>query len=354
MPSSSDIACNRVFFMTASAKDLIIGAIALVLIAILFIVVDLVEVVFNLTRDGEGWNLDEVVAAIPALLLVTAWFAWRRWRENARLNGELAQTVAELEAAITGRREMEEQLREGYKMAAMGTLAGGLSHELNNVLQPVVTLAQFGLDRDHVSEPERKAEMAQLLKAAERGAEIVKNALALAPGGSRETDDIEPWGYLGEVAARARRNVGPNVEVDVRVGSRRGEIRVNHVELDEALNNLVSNAAEALEGGGRIVLGVESVKVDSETARARGMVPGDYVRITVADDGPGMSADIKQHAFDAFFTTKADADAIGLGLSVVYNLARGWGGDAAVESEPGAGATFELLIPNVPNVAKEG
>ncbi len=337
--------------MTASAKDLIIGAVALVLIAFLFVVVDLVEVVLNLTRDQEGWKLDEVVATVPALMLVAAWFAWRRWRESAHLNGELEQTVADLEDAISGRREMEEQLREGYKMAAMGTLAGGLSHELNNVLQPVVTLAQFSLDRDHVSEQERKAEMAQALKAAERGAEIVKNALALAPGGSRETDDIEPWGYLGEVAARARRNAGPNVEVDVRVGTRRGEIRVNRVELDEALNNLVTNAAEAMEHSGRIVLAIETVDVGSEDARARGMVPGGYVRITVADNGPGMSADVKQHAFDAFFTTKADADAIGLGLSVVYNLARGWGGDAAVESEPGEGATFELLIPNV---AKEG
>lgn len=333
--------------MTASAKDLIIGAVALIVIASLFVVVDLVEVVFNLTRDQEGWNLDEIVAAIPALLLVTAWFAWRRWRESAQLNGELAETVAELEDAITGRREMEEQLREGYKMAAMGTLAGGLSHELNNVLQPVITLAQFGLDRDHVSEPERKAEMTQVLRAAERGAEIVKNALALAPGGSRETDDVEPWGYLGEVAARARRSVGSNVEVDVRVGSRRGQIRVNRVELDEALNNLVTNAAEAVNYAGKIALAVETVEVDAESARARGLVPGDYVRITVADNGPGMSSDIKQHAFDAFFTTKADADAIGLGLSVVYNLARGWGGDAAVESEPGEGATFELLIPNL-------
>ena len=337
--------------MSASAKDLIIGAVALVLIAYLFAVVDLVEVVFKVTRDQEGWNLDEIVAAIPALMLVAAWFAWRRWRESARLNGELEQTVAELEDAITGRREMEEQLREGYKMAAMGTLAGGLSHELNNVLQPVITLAQLGIDRDHVSEQERKAEMTQALKAAERGAEIVKNALALAPGGSRETDDIEPWGYLGEVAARARRNVGPNIEVDVRVGSRRSEIRVNRVELDEALNNLVTNAAEAMHDAGKIVLAVETVEVDSDDARARGMAPGGYVRITVADNGPGMSADVQQHAFDAFFTTKADADAIGLGLSVVYNLARGWGGDAAVASEPGEGATFELLIPNI---AKEG
>ena len=333
--------------MTASAKDMIVGAVALIVIASLFVVIDFVEVVVNLTRDQEGWNLDEIVAAVPALLLVTAWFAWRRWRESAQLNGELAQTVAELEDAITGRREMEEQLREGYKMAAMGTLAGGLSHELNNVLQPVITLAQFGLDRDHVSEQERKAEMTQVLRAAERGAEIVKNALALAPGGSRETDDVEPWGYLGEVAARARRNVGPNVEVDVRVGSRRGEIRVNRVELDEALNNLLTNAAEAVNYAGKIALAVETVEVDAESARVRGMVPGDYVRITVADNGPGMSPDVKQHAFDAFFTTKADADAIGLGLSVVYNLARGWGGDATVESEPGEGATFEILIPNV-------
>ena len=332
--------------MSASVKDLIIGAVALVLVAFVFVTVDLVEIIFNLSRGQESWNLDEVVAVVPALLLVTAWFAWRRWRESALVNGELAQSVADLEAAVAGRREMEEQLREGYKMAAMGTLAGGLSHELNNVLQPVITLAQFGLDRDYVSERERKVEMAQVLRAAERGAEIVRNALSLAPSGSRETDDIEPWGYLGEVAARTRRSVAQNIEVDVRVGTRRGLLRVNRVEIDEVLNNLVTNAAQALSGGGKIALAADIVAVDADTARNRGVVPGDYVRIAVSDDGPGMSDEVKRHAFDAFFTTKADDDAIGLGLSVVYNLARGWGGDAGVESSPGEGATFDLLIPN--------
>ena len=338
--------------MSASSKDLIIGAIACALIVLLFAGLDLVESVFNLARQHEDRNLDVIVAAIPALVLVTAWFAGRRWREGMRLNHALEQTVEQLQEAVVDRRTMEEQLREGYKMAAMGTLAGGLSHELNNVLQPVMTLAQLGLDRDHVPEQERKAEMRQVLKAAERGAGIVKNALALAPGGSRETDDIEPWGYLGEAAARARRSLGPNVEVDVRVGSRRSVIRVNRVELDEVVNNLVTNAAEAMDHAGKIVLAAEIAGLDADTANARGIAAGDYVRITVADNGPGMSSEVKRHAFDAFFTTKADADAIGLGLSVVYSLARGWGGDAAVESTRGDGATFELLIPNRANRAR--
>ncbi|MYD97611.1 MAG: hypothetical protein F4X98_09525 [Gammaproteobacteria bacterium] len=332
--------------MSASSKDLIVGVVALVILAVLFILVDLVEVVFEATRASEGWNLDEIVAVVPALVLVTAWFAARRWREGTHLNEQLQQTVADLENAIGERRVMEEQLREGYKLAAMGTLAGGLSHELNNVLQPVITLAQLGLDRDHVSEAERKAEMAQVLKAADRGAEIVRNALALAPGGSRETEEIEPWGYLAEAATRARRSVGSGIEVDIQVGSRRSAIRVNRVEIDEVLNNLVANAADAVEQGGKIVLAAENVEIDAETADARGVAPGDYVRVTMTDNGTGMSDEVRRHCFDAFFTTKADADAIGLGLSVVYSLARGWGGDVAVTSEPGEGSTFEVLIPN--------
>ncbi len=332
--------------MSASSKDLIVGIVALILLAVLFIVVDLVGMVFEATRDAQGWNLNEIVAVVPALVLVTAWFAARRWREGTHLNTQLQQTVAELEDAIGERRVMEEQLREGYKLAAMGTLAGGLSHELNNVLQPIITLAQLGLDRDHVSEAERKAEMAQVLKAAERGGEIVRNALALAPGGSRETEEIEPWGYLAEAATRARRSVGPGIEVDIRVGSRRSAIRVNRVEIDEVLNNLVANAADAVEQGGKIALAAENAEIDAETADARGVVPGDYVRVTVADNGSGMSEEVRRHCFDAFFTTKSDEDAVGLGLSVVYSLARGWGGDVAVESEPGEGSTFEVLIPN--------
>ena len=337
--------------MTVSSKDLIIGIVAFVVFVILFASIDLIESVFNLTRRHEGWNLEEIIAAIPALLLVTGWFAQRRGREARRLNKELAQTVTDLEDSIEQRRAIEEQLREGYKMAAMGTLAGGLSHELNNVLQPIITIAQLGVDRDHVSVEQRKVEMQQVLKAAHRGADIVKNALGLAPGGARETDDIEPWGYLGEFAVRARRSLRAGVEVDVRVGTRRGHIRVNRVEIDEAMNNLVANAAEAIDHAGKIVLAADIVDIDAGAASVRGMVPGNYVRVAVTDNGPGMSDEVKRHAFDAFFTTKADDDAIGLGLSVVYNLARGWGGDAAVESSPGEGSTFELLIPNLPEEA---
>lgn len=217
---------------------------------------------------------------------------------------------------------------------------------MNNALQPVITLAQLGIDRDHVSEEERKVEMAQVLRAAERGAEIVRNALALAPGGSRETEEIEPWGYIAEAATRARRSAGSGVEVDVRVGSRRSAIRVNRVEIDEVVNNLVANAADAVQLGGKIVLAAEIVAIDADAADTRGIAPGDYVRITVADTRSGMSDEVRRHCFDAFFTTKNDADATGLGLSVVYSLARGWGGDAAVASEPGTGSTFEFLIPH--------
>ena len=92
--------------MSASSKDLIVGIVALVLFAVLFIAVDLVEVVFEATRGGERSNLDEIVAVVTALLLVTAWFAARRWREGARLNEQLEQTVAELEDAIGERRVM--------------------------------------------------------------------------------------------------------------------------------------------------------------------------------------------------------------------------------------------------------
>ena len=80
--------------MSASSKDLIVGFVALIVLAVLFIVVDLVEVVFEATRDAEGWNLDEIVAVVPALVLVTAWFAARRWREGTHLNAQLQQTVA--------------------------------------------------------------------------------------------------------------------------------------------------------------------------------------------------------------------------------------------------------------------
>ena len=149
-------------------RDMLIGAIACIVIFFVFVSIDLYETVSDFTSEHEGWQLVEILAAVPTLALVTSWFAVRRWLEVAHLNDRLAHTIGQLKEAIDERQAMEEQIGEAYKMAAMGQLAGGLTRELNNVMQPIVTLAQLEVDQTDQSESQRE-NMGRILLAAERG-----------------------------------------------------------------------------------------------------------------------------------------------------------------------------------------
>ena len=235
--------------MNASTRDLIIAVAACALIIFFFASIELIELFFDFTRKYEEWNLDEVIAAVPALALVTAWFAGRRWREVRRLNGELEETVAQLEEAIAQRRAMEEQLGEAYKMAAMGALTGGLAHEFNNVLQPIVTLAQLTLDRDDLPE-EQRTRIRHILKAAEHGCEVVKGTLAFPAGGTEETHDLFPAEDVPAFVEQARGNLR-EVEIDTRIAADPVAVRVNRTEFNQVLTNLVKNAAEAMDPQGQ-------------------------------------------------------------------------------------------------------
>lgn len=328
--------------MSRSARDLIVAAVVCIALIFVFARIELVELVFEATRDQEDWDLDEIIAAIPAIALAAAWYAARRRREAGTLNRRLQETVTQLENAIAQRREMEEQLQEAYKQAAVGTVAGGLAHDLNNALQPIMTLAQLNADRAGASAATR-TEMRHILEAAERGRAIVEGTLAFAAGG-REPHELVPAQWIDAFVDRARDSVAP-VEVDTRIGDSAGFVRVNRGELDHVLRNLLTNAAEAMKHQGSVTIGLDTRSLDAEAAQAHGLAAGDYIRVTVTDRGPGMSPEVKSHVFDPFFTTKEAGDGAGLGLAVVYGLVRGWNGTVSVDSSPGSGATFEVLIP---------
>ncbi len=324
-------------------KDLIVGAVACVLIFYFLASIEWVEVVFGWTREHEDWEIDEVIAAVPAFALATASFSTRRWREVTRLNRQLEETVARLEEAIAQRISMEEQLGEAYKMAAMGTLAGGLARELNNVLQPVLTLAQLGAERDDIA-TESKTKFQHILSAAERGREILKSTMGFPTGGTREMHEIMPFEDIADFIGNTMEFYSDDLDIESRLSEDAGRILVNRSEFHQVITNLLTNAADALDHEGRILVGLESCLLDADAARAQGLKGGNYFRLTVSDDGPGMSSDVKSQVFEPFFTTKGSSST-GLGLATVYSLVQGWDGKISVDSSPGNGATFRILIP---------
>ncbi len=331
---------------SAAMKDLIAGAIAFAALLLAFVSVDFIEMIFAATREHEDWELDEILAAIPPLVLVAAWFSYRRWREVAELNQTLNRTVGELEAANALRQRMERQLRESQKLEAMGKLSGGLAHELNNVLQPIVTLAQHSADRDDIS-AELKARMAHILAAASHGSDIVRDVLTFASGGVREPECLDPALALADIVAFSGESLADTVTIETRLADDAGLVSLNHVELTQVITNLLTNAADAMGHRGRISVELAPCHLNAASATFKGLEAGDYIRITVADQGPGIAPDAMGRVFDPFFTTKDAGEGTGLGLAVVHGLVRGWGGSIAVTSSVGAGAAFEILVPRL-------
>ena len=336
--------------MSTSARDLVIGAVACAVLVYIFARIELVELVFDWTRQYEYWDLDEILAGVPALLVVAAWFAARRRNEAVQLNAHLEHTVDQLREVNRRRRELQEQLREAYKVAAVGTVAGGLAHELNDVLQPIVTLSQLHAERPDTPERVRTG-MRHIREAAERGRDIVRHSLSFTTGGTRDTEQVVPARWLDEFVTRAREAAAGGVSFATRLAGDAGSVRVNVGELEHVMDNLFANAAEAMKQRGTVTVALGTCTLDAEAALAQGLTVGDYFRVTVSDEGPGMADEVQRHVFDPFFTTKVGTrgggDGTGLGLAVVYRLVRGWEGNISVHSEPGAGAAFTMLIPRL-------
>ena len=327
-----------------ASRDLIVGAFACALLGFAFARIDLVETLLAMTRYYQRMEFGEAVAAAPALVLVIVWFAARRWREASRLNRELKRTERRLERSGEKGRALERELADSRRMADMGALTGGLAHEFNNVLQPIMTLAQLHLDSEDSPE-ERRMRTRHILKAAEHGSEIVKGTLAFPAGGTREPEEVELSGDLAEFVEQVQESYRGRIQIDTRIEEESCTIRVNRTEFRQVMTNLLKNAAEAMGGGGTVHLVLDSLTLDARAARSHGVSAGSYLRLTVADHGPGMDPEVKEKVFEPFFTTKEAGKGTGLGLAVVHSLVRGWNGRITVESSPGEGTAFEILIP---------
>ena len=330
--------------MSRTGKDLIVSLVAGAAIVAVFASFELVEALFEATRAHEDWDLDEIIACIPALASVATWFALRRWREVAELNRTLNRQAGELADSLEQRHAMEEQLREGYKVAAMGTLGGGFAGELRRVLEPIDRLSRDGRDRATPASDERRR-LERISEAAQGGLAIVGRMLSFGDGGTRATESIVAADGMMESISLAVDALDTAPDVAYRVTDEASRIHVNRWELHEVVSQIVANATQAMGSGGRIEVTLERTAIGAQDAEARGLTAGDFVRVRVQDDGPGIPPGLRSHVFEPFFTTKGAGDGRGLGLAIAYSLVRGWNGDLTVASEPGEGATFEMLIP---------
>ena len=266
------------------------------------------------------------------------------FRERARAMNEalVVSSVRQHELIDAIRRgeqdrlELERQMFQAQKLESLGVLAGGIAHDLNNMLTPVIGFAELAA---HALPPGSPASglLEEVGKNAQRAADLVQQILAYAGKGRFVIQAVDLSGLVREMGALLRAAVSIGTEMGYDLAPTLPPVEADATQLRQVVMNLVTNASEAVAGGG----GTVTVRTGSIPAAA---TPGGMdVFLEVSDTGVGMSADVIRKIFDPFFTTKFTGR--GLGLAVVQGIARGHGGSLQVRSEPGNGSTFRLVLP---------
>jgi PAS domain S-box-containing protein len=246
--------------------------------------------------------------------------------------------------ANEAQRLLENQLRQAQKLEAVGRLASGIAHDFNNVLASIVGYAELALESTRRSDLEDDIE--QLLRASRRGRELVERILRFSRRQDLRLRPIELVPTVVDAARLLRATVPAAVELRLDLDGAPERILADPTSVHQVLMNLITNAVDAMPGGGVVAIGVEEFYVRDSYARAHpGLAEGRFARLTVADSGTGMDEATLARAFEPFYTTKEQGRGSGLGLSMVHAIARDHGGAAGIESREGHGTTAWCLLP---------
>jgi len=259
--------------------------------------------------------------------------------------------VTERKGAEEERARLEERLRLGQKLEAVGRLAGGVAHDFNNLLTAILGYSDLLAQRlgpDHGG----AVELAEIRRAGERAASLISQLLAFSRKQVIERRTIDLRRLVEDSARMIRRLIPEDVELELALGGREEEpvlVKADPNQIEQLLINLAVNARDAMPAGGRLSIVASTVRL--ETAR-RGdlfdVVPGDYALLEVRDTGAGMDRVTLEHAFEPFYTTKGPGEGTGLGLATVYGIVKQNHGYVWVDSEPGQGTSFGIYLPSAP------
>ena len=266
-------------------------------------------------------------------------------RVQERTN-ELTEAYDRLVEETKEREKLEEKLRQAHKMEAIGTLAGGIAHDFNNILAAIIGFAEM-IEEDISEDSTSLQHIRRVLSAASRGRDLVRQILTF----SRKTDNVRGQMSLTPIIHETihflRASIPKTIEIVFTTTADSDTIVASPGELQQIIMNLGANAALAMhKNGGTLEVSLKNLNLNNEAQQFFPEIqPGDYLQLSVRDTGIGITPDALSRIFEPFFTTREVGKGTGMGLAVVYGIVRDLGGTITVESEPGIGSTFRVLLP---------
>ncbi len=248
-------------------------------------------------------------------------------------------------ARVGARRRSDERLRQAQRMESVARLAGGVAHDFNNMLTPILTYTEILLE-DLAADSVSREDVEEIRRAAERASALTQQLLAFSRQQVVHPCPIDLNESIQGMEGLLRRTLGARVELVTKLGANLGPIFVDPNQAQQVVLNLAINARDAMPGGGTLTIETASVELDESYARTHaGATAGKHVMLSATDTGIGMDATTAARAFEPFFATNAARKGASLGLATVHAIAMGCGASVAVVSEVGQGAMFRVYFP---------
>jgi PAS domain S-box-containing protein len=248
---------------------------------------------------------------------------------------------------VTERRRLEEELRQAQKMEAVGKLAGGIAHDFNNLLTAIIGFAALAELEQPAGTPMREW-LEQIRRSGEQAAALTSQLLAFGRRQTLRPIDLDLNHVVDDILKLLRRLIGEDIELVVQLAPDLKPVRADRSQVEQVIVNLAVNARDAMPRGGRITIRTDNVAIEPRTSPVvQGPDAGDYATLAVEDTGEGIDPAIFGRIFEPFFTTKPLGRGTGLGLATVYGIVKQSRGDVQVQSTPGRGSIFTVLLPAV-------
>ena len=265
----------------------------------------------------------------------------------------VARDVTERVREVEERRELDLRLRQAERMEALGRMAGGVAHDFNNILTVILACCETALSEMEPDGPATR-DIEEVAKAGRRAANLTRQLLGFSRKQVTAPRVVDLSSHLTTLESLLRRTVTERVNLDFSLGKDLWRAYVDPAQVDQIVINLVANARDALGGSGSISISTDNIVLDADFCAAhRGSTPGDYVMLSVHDDGSGMDEAALKNAFLPFFTTKPEGRGTGIGLSSVYGIVKQNRGYVRLDSEVGWGTTVEVYLPRYQGDVRE-